>query len=295
MSELNVSFIGLGVMGYHMAGYLAKAGHNVTVYNRTFSKAEKWAKEFGGQAAKTPAIAAKNADMVFACVGNDDDLRSVTTAECGAFETIKQGAIFVDNTTVSAAVTKELYEAAKAKGASFIDAPVSGGEAGAINGKLTVMCGGDQAAFDKAEPIISEFAQKVKYLGKSGNGQLTKMVNQVCIAGILQGLAEGVNFAQKAGLDVEDVIETISKGAAQSWQMENRYKTMNQGEYNLGFAVDWMVKDLDIVLSTAKSFNVAMPMSATITEYYRDIQNMGGNRWDTSSLLKRLQSFDKQD
>ncbi|PCI88703.1 MAG: oxidoreductase [Hyphomicrobiales bacterium] len=293
MSNLNVSFLGLGVMGYHMAGYLAKAGHNVTVYNRTFSKAEKWVAEFGGTAAKTPAEAANNADMVFACVGNDDDLRSVTTGEGGAFETIKQGAIFIDNTTVSAAVTRELYEAAKAKGASFIDAPVSGGEAGAINGKLTVMCGGDEDVFDKAEPVISLYAQKVKYLGASGNGQLTKMVNQICIAGILQGLAEGVNFAQKAGLDVEDVIETISKGAAQSWQMENRYKTMNKGEYNLGFAVDWMVKDLDIVLGTAKTLKAAMPATATITEYYRDVQNMGGNRWDTSSLLKRLQSFDK--
>uniref|UniRef100_A0A2A4Z7A8 Oxidoreductase n=1 Tax=OCS116 cluster bacterium TaxID=2030921 RepID=A0A2A4Z7A8_9PROT len=293
MSNLNVSFLGLGVMGYHMAGYLAKAGHNVTVYNRTFAKAEKWVAEFGGNAAKTPADAAKGADMVFACVGNDDDLRSVTTGEGGAFETIKQGAIFVDNTTVSAAVTRELYAAAKAKGAAFIDAPVSGGEAGAINGKLTVMCGGDQDIFDQAEPVISLYAQKVKYLGASGNGQLTKMVNQICIAGILQGLAEGINFAQKAGLDVEDVIETISKGAAQSWQMENRYKTMNKDDYDLGFAVDWMVKDLDIVLGTAKTFNVAMPATATITEYYRDVQNMGGNRWDTSSLLKRLQSFDK--
>ncbi|MBL1241351.1 MAG: NAD(P)-dependent oxidoreductase [OCS116 cluster bacterium] len=293
MSNLNVSFLGLGVMGYHMAGYLAKAGHNVTVYNRTFAKAEKWVAEFGGNAAKTPADAAKGADMVFACVGNDDDLRSVTTGEGGAFETIKQGAIFVDNTTVSAAVTCELYAAAKAKGAAFIDAPVSGGEAGAINGKLTVMCGGDQDIFDQAEPVISLYAQKVKYLGASGNGQLTKMVNQICIAGILQGLAEGINFAQKAGLDVEDVIETISKGAAQSWQMENRYKTMNKDDYDLGFAVDWMVKDLDIVLGTAKTFNVAMPATATITEYYRDVQNMGGNRWDTSSLLKRLQSFDK--
>ena len=293
MSNLNVSFLGLGVMGYHMAGYLAKAGHNVTVYNRTFAKAEKWVAEFGGNTAKTPADAAKGADMVFACVGNDDDLRSVTTGEGGAFETIKQGAIFVDNTTVSAAVTRELYAAAKAKGAAFIDAPVSGGEAGAINGKLTVMCGGDQDIFDQAEPVISLYAQKVKYLGASGNGQLTKMVNQICIAGILQGLAEGINFAQKAGLDVEDVIETISKGAAQSWQMENRYKTMNKDDYDLGFAVDWMVKDLDIVLGTAKTFNVAMPATATITEYYRDVQNMGGNRWDTSSLLKRLQSFDK--
>ncbi|MBL1422494.1 MAG: NAD(P)-dependent oxidoreductase [Alphaproteobacteria bacterium] len=293
MSNLNVSFLGLGVMGYHMAGYLAKAGHNVTVYNRTFAKAEKWVAEFGGTAAKTPAEAANNADMVFVCVGNDDDLRSVTTGEGGAFETIKQGAIFVDNTTVSAAVTRELYEVAKAKGASFIDAPVSGGEAGAINGKLTVMCGGDEDVFNKAEPVISLYAQKVKYLGASGNGQLTKMVNQICIAGILQGLAEGVNFAQKAGLDVEDVIETISKGAAQSWQMENRYKTMNKGEYNLGFAVDWMVKDLDIVLGTAKTLKAAMPATATITEYYREVQNMGGNRWDTSSLLKRLQSFDK--
>lgn len=293
MSNLNISFIGLGVMGYHMAGHLAKAGHKVTVYNRSFEKAQKWASEFGGNTAKTPALAAKDADMLFACVGNDDDLRSVTIGEGGAFESLKSGAIFIDNTTVSAAVTHELHAIAAKKGVSFIDAPVSGGEAGAINGKLTVMCGGDEPSFDKAQPIIAAFAQKVKYLGASGNGQLTKMVNQICIAGILQGLAEGINFAQKAGLDVEDVIETISKGAAQSWQMENRYKTMNQDEYNLGFAVDWMVKDLDIVLTTAKSFHVAMPATATITEYYRDVQNMGGNRWDTSSLLKRLQNFDK--
>ncbi|MCJ8322289.1 MAG: NAD(P)-dependent oxidoreductase [Rhizobiales bacterium] len=293
MSEINVSFLGLGVMGYHMAGYLAKAGHNVTVYNRSFDKAEKWVKEFGGKAVKTPALAAKNADFIFACVGNDDDLRSITIGENGAFETIKEAAIFVDNTTVSAAVTRELFVIARAKGAAFIDAPVSGGEAGAINGKLTVMCGGNKDAFAKAEPIIANFAQKVKYLGASGAGQLTKMVNQICIAGILQGLSEGINFAQKVGLDVEDVIETISKGAAQSWQMENRYKTMNKDDYDLGFAVDWMVKDMDIVLNTAKSFNIAMPMSATITEYYRDVQNMGGNRWDTSSLLKRLQKFDQ--
>ncbi|NRA87255.1 MAG: NAD(P)-dependent oxidoreductase [Rhizobiales bacterium] len=292
MSELNISFIGLGVMGYHMAKYLSQSGHNITVYNRTFSKAEKWVAEFGGQCAKTPALAVKDAQIVFSCVGNDDDLRSVTIGKNGAFETIKQGVTFIDNTTVSAKVTKELYAIAKKQDVSFIDAPVSGGEAGAINGKLTVMCGGDKAAFDKVEPIINAFAQKVKYLGDSGAGQLTKMVNQICIAGILQGLAEGINFAQKAGLDVEDVIDTISKGAAQSWQMENRYKTMNQDEYDLGFAVDWMVKDMDIVLSTAKEFKTAMPMSAMITEYYRDVQNMGGNRWDTSSLLKRLQKFD---
>lgn len=292
MTILNVSFIGLGVMGYHMAKYLKQAGHNVTVFNRSTTKAEKWVTDFGGSFAKTPALAAKNADFVFCCVGNDDDLREVTIGKDGAFETIKIGAIFVDNTTVSAEVTRELNQILLKKGASFIDAPVSGGEAGAINGKLTVMCGGDKTAFDKAEPIIEAFAQKVKYLGASGSGQLTKMVNQICIAGVLQGLAEGINFAQKSGLDVEDVIETISKGAAQSWQMENRYKTMNQGDYNLGFAVDWMVKDMDIVLETARNSNIAMPMSAMITEYYRDVQNMGGNRWDTSSLLKRLQKFD---
>ncbi len=293
MSGLKLSFIGLGVMGYHMAKYLQQAGHQVTVYNRTFSKAEKWVAEFGGKCAKTPKLAAKNADMVFSCVGNDDDLRSVTLGDDGAFSGMSEGAIFVDNTTVSAQVTRELYTIAAQKNLSFIDAPVSGGEAGAINGKLTVMCGGDEQAFKKAESLINNYAQKVKYLGKSGAGQLTKMVNQICIAGILQGLSEGINFAQKAGLDVEDVIETISKGAAQSWQMENRYKTMNDGEYNLGFAVDWMVKDMDIVLATAKQFNAAMPMSAMITEYYRDVQNMGGSRWDTSSLLKRLQKFDQ--
>ncbi len=293
MQKFNVSFIGLGVMGYHMAKYLSVNGHNVTVYNRTFAKAQKWVSEFGGQCVKTPELAAKNADMVFICVGNDDDLRQVTMGDDGILKSIKSGAIIIDNTTVSAKITREIYDAAKNKGVAFIDAPVSGGEAGAINGKLTVMCGGEKQAFDKAEPVINAYAQKVKYIGESGAGQLTKMVNQICIAGILQGLAEGINFAQKAGLNVEDVIETISKGAAQSWQMENRYKTMNKDDYDLGFAVDWMVKDMDIVLSTAKEINAAMPMSATITEYYRDVQNMGGNRWDTSSLLKRLQKFDE--
>lgn len=283
-----VAFIGLGVMGYPMAGYLAKAGHDVTVYNRTGAKAKKWAKKFKGKAAATPASAAKNADFVFCCVGNDDDLRSVTTGKNGAFETVKKGAIFIDNTTASANVARELGKAAKKAGFSFLDAPVSGGQAGAENGALTVMVGGSKTVFNKAKPIIECYAKMVGLMGPTGAGQLTKMVNQICIAGLVQGLSEGIHMAQKAGLDVEAVIGVISKGAAGSWQMENRYKTMIAGEYDHGFAVDWMRKDLAICLEEANSNGASLPGTALIDQYYKDVQNMGGKRWDTSSLLARL-------
>jgi 3-hydroxyisobutyrate dehydrogenase len=285
-----VAFIGLGVMGYPMAGHLkARGGHDVTVYNRTAAKAEQWAAAFGGRTAATPAEAAKGQDFVFACVGNDDDLRSVTTGENGAFETMAPGSIFIDNTTASAAVARELYAAAAAKGAHFIDAPVSGGQAGAENGVLTVMCGGDAGAFDKARPVIDAYARMVGLMGPAGAGQLTKMINQICIAGLVQGLAEGIHFGKKAGLDIEKVIEVISKGAAGSWQMENRHKTMNEGKYDFGFAVDWMRKDLDIVLAEARRNGAKLPVTALVDQFYGDIQAVGGNRWDTSSLLARLE------
>ena len=285
-----VAFIGLGVMGYPMAGHLkARGGHDVTVYNRTAAKAEQWAAAFGGRTAATPAEAAKGQDFVFACVGNDDDLRSVTTGENGAFETMAPGSIFIDNTTASAAVARELYAAAAAKGAHFIDAPVSGGQAGAENGVLTVMCGGDAGAFDKARPVIDAYARMVGLMGPAGAGQLTKMINQICIAGLVQGLAEGIHFGNKAGLDIEKVIEVISKGAAGSWQMENRHKTMNEGKYDFGFAVDWMRKDLDIVLAEARRNGAKLPVTALVDQFYGDIQAVGGNRWDTSSLLARLE------
>lgn len=285
-----VAFIGLGVMGYPMAGHLkARGGHDVTVYNRTAAKAEQWAAAFGGRTAATPAGAAKDQDFVFACVGNDDDLRSVTTGENGAFETMAPGSVFIDNTTASAAVARELYAAAAAKGAHFIDAPVSGGQAGAENGVLTVMCGGDGGAFDKAKPVIEAYARMVGLMGPAGAGQLTKMINQICIAGLVQGLAEGIHFGKKAGLDIEKVIEVISKGAAGSWQMENRHKTMNEGKYDFGFAVDWMRKDLDIVLAEARHNGAKLPVTALVDQFYGDIQALGGNRWDTSSLLARLE------
>jgi 3-hydroxyisobutyrate dehydrogenase len=285
-----VAFIGLGVMGYPMAGHLkARGGHDVTVYNRTAAKAEQWAAAFGGRTAATPAEAAKGQDFVFACVGNDDDLRSVTTGENGAFETMAPGSVFIDNTTASAAVARELYAAAAAKGAHFIDAPVSGGQAGAENGVLTVMCGGDAGAFDKAKPVIEAYARMVGLMGPAGAGQLTKMINQICIAGLVQGLAEGIHFGKKAGLDIEKVIEVISKGAAGSWQMENRHKTMNEGKYDFGFAVDWMRKDLDIVLAEARHNGAKLPVTALVDQFYGDIQALGGNRWDTSSLLARLE------
>ncbi|MGK2739574.1 NAD(P)-dependent oxidoreductase [Tepidicaulis sp. LMO-SS28] len=286
---VKAAFIGLGVMGYPMAGHLVKAGHDVTVYNRTAEKAEKWVAEFGGAAAPTPAEAAKDADFVFACVGNDDDLRAITTGPGGAFEGMAQGAVFVDHTTASAHVARELYGAAVAKGCGFIDAPISGGQAGAENGALTVMCGGEEAQFAKAAPVIDAFARSVKLLGGPGSGQLTKMVNQICIAGLVQSLSEGIHFAKKAGLDAEAVIDVISKGAAQSWQMENRYKTMIKGEFDFGFAVDWMRKDLSICLEEARSNGAHLPIAALVDQFYSEVQKMGGNRWDTSSLIARLE------
>ncbi len=286
----NVAFIGLGVMGYPMAGHLkVKGGHDVTVYNRTFAKAEKWAAQFGGKAVRTPAEAAKDADFVFVCVGNDDDLRQVTIAEDGALAGMKPGAILIDNTTASAEVARELDAAARSKGCGFIDAPVSGGQAGAENGVLTVMCGGDAATFEKARPVIEAYARMVGLMGPSGAGQLTKMINQICIAGLVQGLAEGIHFGKRAGLDIEKVVEVISKGAAGSWQMENRHKTMNEGRYDFGFAVDWMRKDLGIVLAEAKRNGARLPVTAIVDQFYGDVQEMGGNRWDTSSLLARLE------
>ena len=283
------AFIGLGVMGYPMAGHLKKAGHEVTVYNRTASKAEQWVQEFGGMKASTPEEAAKDADFVMACVGNDDDLREITCGANGAFSGMKQGAVFIDHPTVSAKVTRELAEIAGGKGFSFLDAPISGGQAGAENGVLTVMVGGDAEAFGRAKPVMDAYSRMIKLLGPSGYGQMTKMVNQICIAGLVQGLSEGIHFAKAAGLDVEDVIDTISKGAAQSWQMENRYKTMNEGEYNHGFAVDWMRKDLGIALEEARSNGVHLPVTALVDQFYSEIQAMGGRRWDTSSLLVRLE------
>ena len=285
-----VAFIGLGVMGYPMAGHLkTKGGHDVTVYNRTAAKAEKWAAEFGGAHAPTPAKAAEGCDFVFTCVGNDDDLRAVTTGDDGAFSAMKGGAVFIDNTTASAAVARELDEAAKAAGFGFIDAPVSGGQAGAENGVLTVMCGGEEAVFDRAKPVIEAYARMVGLMGPAGCGQLTKMMNQICIAGLVQGLAESIHFGKKAGLDIEKVIEVISKGAAGSWQMENRYKTMNAGKYDFGFAVDWMRKDLGIVLEEANANGASVPVTALVDQFYKDVQKMGGSRWDTSSLLARLE------
>jgi 3-hydroxyisobutyrate dehydrogenase-like beta-hydroxyacid dehydrogenase len=285
-----VAFIGLGIMGFPMAGHLKeKGGHDVTVYNRTAAKAEEWAKKHGGRSAATPAEAARDADFVFTCVGNDDDLRSVTLGDTGATAGMKAGAILIDNTTASAEVARELANAAKAKGVDFIDAPVSGGQAGAENGVLTVMCGGDQAVFDRAKPVIEAYARMVGLMGPVGAGQLTKMINQICIAGLVQGLAEGIHFGKKAGLDIEKVVDVISKGAAGSWQMENRHKTMNQGKYDFGFAVDWMRKDLGIVLAEARRNGAKLPVTALVDQFYGDVQSMGGNRWDTSSLLARLE------
>lgn len=285
-----VAFIGLGVMGYPMAGHLkVKGGHDVTVYNRTIAKAEKWATEFGGTFKPTPAEAAHGADFVFTCVGNDEDLRSVTTGTDGCIATMKPGAILIDNTTASAEVARELEAAAEAKGCFFIDAPVSGGQAGAENGVLTVMCGGKPDIFEKAKPVIDAYARMVGLMGSAGSGQLTKMVNQICIAGLVQGLAEGIHFAKRAGLDVEDVVSVISKGAAGSWQMENRHKTMNQGKFDFGFAIDWMRKDLAICLDEARKNGARLPVAALVDQFYGDVQQMGGNRWDTSSLLARLE------
>ncbi len=286
----SVAFIGLGVMGYPMAGHLkTRGGHDVTVFNRSGEKAAKWAEQFSGSHADTPQKTAEGKDFVFCCVGNDDDLRSVTIGENGAFHSMKKGAIFIDNTTASAEVARELSQEAMKRGFHFLDAPVSGGQAGAENGALTVMVGGETAAFEKAKPVIESYAKMVGLMGDSGAGQLTKMINQICIAGLVQGLAEGIHFGKKAGLDIEKVIEVISKGAAGSWQMENRHKTMNAGKYDFGFAVDWMRKDLGICLAEADRNQAKLPITALIDQFYKDVQVMGGNRWDTSSLLARLE------
>ena len=284
----NVAFIGLGVMGYPMAGYISKAGHNVTVFNRTKSKAEKWINEYKGYIAETPAEAAKNSEYIFTCVGNDNDLREVTFGENGIFKTIKKGTVYIDNTTASATIAREIYEYAKKNDFGSLDAPVSGGQAGAENGALTVMIGGDQTDFDKAKDKIDCYSKKMKLLGNAGSGQLAKMVNQICIAGLVQGLSEAINFGMKAGLNMEDVIEVISKGAAQSWQMENRYKTMIDDKFEFGFAVDWMRKDLKIAMDEAKNNESLLPVTELVDKYYGEVQEMGGNRWDTSSLIRRF-------
>ncbi len=283
-----VAFIGLGVMGYHMAGHLKSGGHDVTVYNRTAAKADAWVKQHGGASAPTPREAADGCDYVFCCVGNDNDLRGVVLGDDGILAGMKAGATLVDNTTASADVARELYEEAKSRGLKFIDAPVSGGEAGAQNGALTVMCGGDQDVFDAAQPVIDCYARAVTLLGPVGSGQLTKMVNQICIAGLMQGLSEAMNFGSKAGLDMEKVLDVISKGAAQSWQMENRGSTMCRGEFEFGFAVDWMRKDLAICLEEAENNGARLPATALIDQFYAQVQARGGNRWDTSSLMHLL-------
>ena len=283
-----VAFLGLGVMGHPMAGHLARAGHHVTVYNRTGTKAAQWVAEYGGKSAATPQTAATDADIVFACVGNDADLRSVTLGDNGALAGMKAGAIFVDHTTASAEIARELHAAARERGLHFIDAPVSGGQAGAVSGKLTVMCGGDQAPFDTMQPVALCFARAVTRLGESGSGQLAKMVNQIALAGLLQGLSEAVAFGQRAGLDMPLVLDVIGKGAAQSWQMDNRGKTMVEGRFDFGFAVDWMRKDLGLVLDEARRNGAQLPVTALVDQFYADLQALGGQRWDTSSLVKRL-------
>jgi len=284
-----VAFVGLGVMGYPMAGHLkTKGGHDVTVYNRTAAKAEKWVAQFGGKRAPTPRQAADGQDFVMACVGNDDDLREVMLGKDGVFAGMRKGAIVVDHTTASAEIARALHAEATSKGFDFVDAPVSGGQAGAENGVLTVMCGGDEAAFAKAEKVIAAYARACNLLGNPGSGQLAKMVNQICIAGLVQGLAEALHFAMKAGLDIEKLVATISKGAAQSWQMENRYKTMVAGKFDFGFAVDWMRKDLGICLSEARRNGAHLPVAALVDQFYSEIQKMGGKRWDTSSLIALL-------
>ncbi len=285
-----LAFLGLGVMGYPMAGHLAAGGHEVCVYNRTTAKAQAWVAQHGGRHGTTPAEAARGADMVLACVGNDDDLRAVCLGPDGAFATMAKGSTFVDHTTVSAAVTRELYEAAKAKGIAFVDAPVSGGQAGAEKGQLSIMCGGDQADYDLAEPVMNVYAKLCRRIGDSGAGQMTKMCNQIAIAGLVQGLSEAMHFASKAGLDGAAVIEVISQGAAGSWQMSNRYQTMLDDHFEHGFAVDWMRKDLGICLATANENGASLPVTALVDQFYKDVQKMGGGRWDTSSLFKRLQS-----
>ena len=285
-----VAFLGLGVMGYPMAGHLKnKGGHEVTVYNRTTAKAERWVQQHGGRLARTPREAAEGQDFVMMCVGNDDDVREVALGPEGAFHAMRRGAVFVDHTTASAEVAREPHAAAKERGFHFIDAPVSGGQSGAENGVLTVMCGGDAEPYARAEPVIAAYARMCRLIGPSGAGQLTKMVNQICIAGLVQALAEGIHFAKKAGLDIEAVIATISKGAAQSWQMENRYKTMTEGKFDFGFAVDWMRKDLAICLAEARRNGAHLPVAALVDQFYSEVQKMGGRRWDTSSLIARLE------
>jgi 3-hydroxyisobutyrate dehydrogenase len=284
-----VAFLGLGVMGYPMAAHLKnKGGHEVTVYNRTAAKADQWAKQFGGKTAPTPKAAAQGQDFVMCCVGNDNDLREVTLGKDGAFQAMGKGTTFVDHTTASAEIARDLFDAAKKSGFDFIDAPVSGGQAGAENGVLTVMCGGEQGVFDKAKPVIDAYARACNLMGSPGSGQLAKMVNQICIAGLVQGLSEGIHFAKKAGLDIEKLIATISKGAAQSWQMENRYKMMAANKYDFGFAVDWMRKDLSICLGEARKNGANLPVTALVDQFYAEVQKMGGKRWDTSALLARL-------
>ena len=287
----NVAFLGLGVMGYPMAGHLQNAGHSVTVYNRTTAKAEAWVAQHGGAMATTPAEAAKGADFVMACVGNDDDLRGVCLGDTGAFSGMSSGAIFVDHTTVSAKVTAELYATGAEQGISFVDAPISGGQAGAENGVLSIMCGGDQAAYDAAEPIMAAYSRVCRLIGDSGAGQKTKMCNQIAIAGLVQGLSEALHFAEKAGLDGAAVVEVISQGAAGSWQMSNRYQTMLDDHFDHGFAVDWMRKDLGICLQAADETGASLPVTALVDQFYKDVQKMGGGRWDTSSLFKRLQNI----
>ena len=285
-----VAFLGLGVMGYPMAGHLKnKGGHDVTVYNRTTAKADKWVAQHGGKRALTPREAAEGNDFVMACVGNDADLREVTLGKDGAFSGMKKGGVFVDHTTASAEIARELFAEAKNRGFDFIDAPVSGGQAGAENGALTVMCGGEDAAFARAQPVIVAYAKACNLLGPVGSGQLAKMVNQICIAGLVEGLAEGLHFAKRAGLDIEKLIATISKGAAQSWQMENRYKTMNDGKFDFGFAVEWMRKDLSICLAESRRNGASLPVTALCDAFYAEVEKMGGKRWDTSSLLARLE------
>ena len=288
----NLAFIGLGVMGFPMAGHLATAGHNVTVYNRSSDKAKKWRSEYKGKIAATPADAAEGADFIMSCVGNDDDLREVTIGKDGAFSKIRKGSIFIDHTTVSTIVTKELFDTASQMAFDYIDAPISGGQAGAENGTLSIMCGGDQQAFDKAEPILEIYSKICKRIGENGAGQQTKMCNQIAIAGLVQGLSEALHFAEKAGLDGRDVVEVISQGAAGSWQMENRYETMLNNHFNHGFAVDWMRKDLKICLESSDQIGASLPVTALVNEFYKDIQKLGGGRWDTSSLIARLRNLE---
>jgi 3-hydroxyisobutyrate dehydrogenase len=290
---MKTAFIGLGVMGYPMAGHLKKGGHDVTVYNRNPAKAAQWKAEYGGQTAATPAEAAKDQDIVFCCVGRDSDLREVTLGANGAFGAIKKGALFVDHTTASAGIARELAAEAEKRGFGFVDAPVSGGQAGAVNGKLGIMCGGSEADYAKAEPVMAVYTKLAKRLGPAGSGQLTKMANQICIAGIVQGMSEAYSLMRAAGLDIEAVTEVISKGAAQSWQMENRIKTMAAGEYNHGFAVEWMRKDLNIALEEARRQGVSLPVTALVDQFYAEVENLGGKRWDTSSLFVRQETARK--